>query len=146
MPPRDVIWLWKRLFIPTERKSTMGFFGELGSDLRERKRLIAAVFASACIAVATFLAGTWAGSSGMFTLRPVTASAPHPDNPPPPAAPKPGDMCCGMKMPDKMMPDMPKPSGMPMPGGMMPSETPMPGGMMPSGMMPGGMPTPGNSG
>ena len=114
----------------------MGFFGELGSDLRERKRLIAAVFASACIAVATFLAGTWAGSSGMFTLHPVTASAPHPDNPPPPAAPKPGDMCCGMKMPDKMMPDMPKPSGMPMP-----SETPMPGGMMPSGT-----PMPSNSG
>ncbi|MDT5409142.1 MAG: hypothetical protein QOG14_1362 [Mycobacterium sp.] len=117
----------------------MGFFGELGSDLRERKRLIAAVFASACIAVATFLAGTWAGSSDMFTLHPVTASAPHPDNPPPPAAPTPGDMCCGMKMPDKMMPDMPKPSGMPMPGGMMPSETPTPGGMMPGGMMPGGM-------
>ena len=57
----------------------MGFFGELGSDLRERKRLIAAVFASACIAVA-ILAGTWAGSSGMFTVHPVTASAPHPDN------------------------------------------------------------------
>jgi hypothetical protein len=135
----------------------MGFFGELGSDLRERKRLIAAVFASACIAVATFLAGTWAGSSGMFTLHPVTASAPHPDNPPPPAAQKPGGMCCGMKMPDKMMPDMPKPGGMPMPGGMMPSESPMPGGMMPSetptpggmmpgGMMPGGMPMPSNSG
>ena len=130
----------------------MGFFGELGSNLRERKRLIAAVFAIACIAVATFLAGTWAGSSGMFTLHPVTASAPHPDNPPPPAAPKPGDMCCDMKMPDKMMPDMPKPSGMPMPsgtpmpGGMMPSGTPMPGGMMPSGMIPSGMPMPSNSG
>ena len=130
----------------------MGFFGELGSDLRERKRLIAAVFASACIAVATFLAGTWAGSSDMFTLHPVTASAPHPDNPPPPAAPKPGGMCCDMKMPDKMMPDMPKPSGMPMPGeapmprGMMPGQTPMPGGMMPGGMMPSGTPMPGNSG
>jgi len=113
----------------------MGFFGELGSDLRERKRLIAAVFASACIAVATFLAGTWAGSSGMFTLHPVTASAPHPDNPPPPAAPKPGDMCCDMKMPDKMMPDMPKPSGMPMPSGT----------LMPGGMMPSGTPMPSNS-
>lgn len=135
----------------------MGFFGELGSDLRERKRLIAAIFASACIAVATFLVGTWAGSSGMFTLHPVTASAPHPDNPPPPAAPKAGDMCCDVKMPDKMMPDMPKPSGMPMPsgapmpggmmpGGMMPSETPMPGAMMPGGMMPTGTPMPSNSG
>ena len=112
----------------------MGFFGELSSNLRERKRVIAAVFAFACIAVATFLAGTWAGSSGIFTLHPVTASAPHPDNPPAPAAPKPGNMCCDMKMPDKMMPDMPKPSGMPMPSG-----TPMPGGMMPSGMMPSGM-------
>lgn len=124
----------------------MGFFGELGSDLRERKRVIAAVFAAACIALATFLAGTWAGSSGMFTLHPVTASAPRPDNPPPPAASKPGDMCCDMKMPaGKMMPDMPKPSGMPMSSG-----TPMPGGMMPSmmpsGMMPSGMPMPSKTG
>ena len=56
----------------------MGFFGELSSDLRERKRVIAAVFAFACIAVATFLAGTWAGSSGIFTLHPVTARPPTP--------------------------------------------------------------------
>lgn len=124
----------------------MGFFGELSSDLRERKRVIAAVFAFACIAVATFLAGTWAGSSGVFTLHPVTAAAPHPDSPPAPAAPRPGDMCCDMKMPDKMMPDMPKPSGMPMPSGTPMPGGMMPGGMMPSGMMPSGTPMPGNSG
>jgi hypothetical protein len=99
----------------------MGFFSELGSALRERKRVIAAVFAFGCIAVATFLAGTWAGSSEMFTPHPMTASTKHPQDPPPPAAPKPGGMCCEMQMPaDKMMPEMPKPSGMPMPSGMMP--------------------------
>lgn len=120
----------------------MGFFSELGSNLRGRKRMIAAVFAFACMAVAIFFVGTWAGSSGMLTLHPVTASAPHPNNAPPPAAPKPDGMCCGMKMPaDMKMPDMKMPSGMPMPGGMMPnmpSSTPMPSGApMPGGMMPG---------
>jgi hypothetical protein len=88
----------------------MGFFAELGSRLRVRKRVIGAVLASSCIAVASFLAGTWAGSSEVPAPRPVTTAAPHPDNPPKPGASKPGDMCCGMSMPDMSMP-----SGMPMP-------------------------------
>ena len=95
----------------------MGFFGELGSRLRERKRVIGAVVAFACIAVAVFLAGTWAGSSGVPAPRPMMTSAPHPNNPPKPGGSKPGDMCCGMSMPDMSMPSrMPMPSGMPMPG------------------------------
>jgi hypothetical protein len=128
----------------------MGFFGELGSGLRERKRVIAAVLAIACIGVATFLAGAWATSSQISGPRSVAVSAPHPDDPPPPAEPKSGDMCCSMKQPDKMMPSaMPMPSGAPMPGGMpqhggmpMPSGAPMPGGMPQHG----GMPMPGETG
>jgi hypothetical protein len=89
----------------------MGFFRELGSRIRERKRVIGAVLASACIAMAGFLAGTWAGSSGVPAPRPATTSAPHPNNPAKPGASKPGDMCCGMSMPDMSMP-----SGMPEPG------------------------------
>ncbi len=117
----------------------MGFFSELGSNLRERKRVIAAVLAFTGIAVAIFFIGTWVGSAGMFTLRPATASTPHPDNAP--AAPKPGGMCCDMKMPaDKMMPDMP--NGMPMPRGAMPT---MPSGM-PMPNMPSGMPMPSRTG
>lgn len=102
----------------------MGLFGELGSRLRERRRVIGAVLASASIAVATFLAGTWAGSSEVPTPRPMTTSAPHPNNPSKPGASKPGDMCCGMSMPDMSMPSgMPMPSSMPMPSGMpMPSK------------------------
>jgi hypothetical protein len=110
----------------------MGFFGGLGSSLRERKRVIAAVLAIVCIGVATFLAGAWATSSQMSAPHSVAVSAPHPDNPPPPAEPKSGEMCCNMKQPDKMMPSaMPMPSGRPTPGGM-----PMPGGMPQHGTMP----------
>ena len=95
----------------------MGSFSKLGSRLRERKRVIGAVLTFACIAVASFLAGTWAGSSGVPAPRPVTTSAPHPNNPPKPGASKPADMCCGMSMPEMTMPrGMPMPSGMPMPG------------------------------
>jgi hypothetical protein len=88
----------------------MGFFGELASRLRERKRVIGAALAFACIAVASFFAGTWAGSSDVLAPRPATTSAPHPNKPPTPGAAKPGAMCCDMSMPD-----MPMPSGMPMP-------------------------------
>ena len=103
----------------------MASFGELGSRLRERKRVIGAVLASASIAVASFLAGTWAGSSEVPAPLPVTTSAPHPNNPPKPGASKPADMCCGMSMPEMTMPSrMPMPSGMPIPSGMpMPSKT-----------------------
>lgn len=122
----------------------MAFFGGLGSGLRERKRVTAAVLAIACIGVGTFLAGAWAASSQLSAPRPVAVSAPHPDNPPPPAEPKSDDMCCNMKKPDNMMPSaMPMPSSAPMPGGMpMPSRAPMPGGMPPHGSMPmpSGMP------
>jgi hypothetical protein len=94
----------------------MGFFGELGSRLRGRKRVIGAGLAFVCIAVAIFFAGTWAGSSDVLAPRPATTSAPHPNNPPTPGASKPGTMCCGMSMPDMPMPrGMPMPSGMPMP-------------------------------
>ncbi len=122
----------------------MGFFGEVGSRLRERKRVIAAVLAIASIAVATFFLGAWATSSPIFAPRPVAVSAPHPDDPPPPAKPKSGEMCCDKKQPDKMMPTaMPSPGGAPMPGGMpMPGGAPMPGGMP----MPGSMPMTGATG
>jgi len=111
------------VFRHSEREeATMGFFGELGSRLGERKRVIGAALAFACIAVASFLAGTWAGSPEVLAPRPVTNSAPHPNNPPTPGAAKPGEMCCGMSMPDMSMPSaMPMPSGMPM----MPSGMPM---------------------
>jgi hypothetical protein len=111
----------------------MSFFTKVGANLRDRKRTVAAVLAFATIAVASFLAGTWASSSGAFTLGPAKASQQHaPDAPKPPDAPEPEGMCCGMSMPmdkmgmsmDKMAPNMPMPT---------PSETPMPSGMpMPS--------------
>jgi hypothetical protein len=116
----------------------MSFFSKVGANLRGRKRTVAAVFAFAIIAVASFLAGTWTSSPGGFTLGPAKASQQHaPDAPKPSDAPKPEGMCCGMSMPmDKMAPNMPMPmpSGMPGPSGMpAPSGTPMPSGMpMPS--------------
>jgi hypothetical protein len=110
----------------------MGFFGELGSRLRGRKRVIAAVLALASIAVATYLAGAWATSWQMSAPRSVVVSAPHPDAPPPPDESESGEMCCKTKQPDKMMP-----GAMPMPGGApMPSGRPMPGGMPQHGRMP----------
>jgi hypothetical protein len=114
---------------------TMSFFTKVGANLRDRKRTVAAVLAFATIAAASFLAGSWTGSSGAFTLGPAIASQQQAPNAPKPSdAPKPEGMCCGMAMSmdkmgtptDKMAPQMPMP--MPMPG-----ETPMPSGMpMPS--------------
>jgi hypothetical protein len=116
----------------------VSFFSKVGANLRDRKRTVAAVLAFATIAVASFLAGAWTGSSGAFTLGPAKASQQQaPNAPKPPDAPMPGGMCCGMPMSmdkmgtptDKMEPHMPMP---------MPSGTPMPSGMP----APGGMPMP----
>ena len=119
----------------------MSFFTKVGANLRDRKRTVAAVLAFATIAVASFIAGTWASSSGAFTLGPAKASQQHAaDAPKPPDGPKPEGMCCGMSMPmekmgmpmDKMTPNMPMPTPSNTP---MPSDTPMPPGMpMPTGM------------
>lgn len=64
----------------------MGFFGKLGAGFRERKRVAAGIFAAAVIAMASFLIGTWAASSGAFTLRPPTVSGSHSSDVPAPGA------------------------------------------------------------
>jgi len=119
----------------------MSFFSKVGANLRDRKRTVATVLAVAIIAVATFLAGTWTGSSGAFTLGPAKASQQHAPN-----APKREGMCCGMPrtmdqmgMPmDKMEPNTPTPTPT---GTPMPSSKPMPPGMPGMGMpMPSGTP------
>jgi thiol-disulfide isomerase/thioredoxin len=55
----------------------MGFFSELGAGFCERKRAVAGIFVAAGIAMASFLIGTWAASSGVFTLRPPKISGSH---------------------------------------------------------------------
>jgi peroxiredoxin len=64
----------------------MGFFGVLGAGFRERKRTVAAIFVAAGVAMASFLIGSWAASSGVFTLRPSIIASPHPNNVPVPGA------------------------------------------------------------
>lgn len=115
----------------------MGFFSRPGTGSGQSARAVAGVFALAGIALASFLAGSWAASSGVFTLRPLTVSAPHPNNMPAPAPGKPCPMMSG-GMP--MRGGMPMPSGMPMaPEKMMPN--------MPTPNMPTpNMPTPGKTG
>lgn len=103
----------------------MGLISKLSTKLRERRRTVAAVLASAVIGLGIFLAGTWAGSSGTFTPPLVGVSAQHA-----PDAPEPGDKCCGKPMnKNKMGPNVP--GGMPtdqmrpsMPGGI-PMEEPV---------------------
>jgi hypothetical protein len=120
----------------------MGFVGNLGAKLRERKRVVAAVLSITAVMVGVFLAGTWAGSSGAFTGGPVKAATQQvPDKAPTqqaPVAPKPEGMCCSEPM-GKMGADMP--------GGMSMAKmgADMPGGMQMGKMgadMPGGMPMP----
>ncbi len=100
----------------------MGSFSKLGVKLRERKRTVGTILAFTVIAVASFFAGSWTGSSGAFTLGPMNAAHQHAlDAPERPDAPKPGGKRCDMSMPmDHMhMPsEMPKRSGMPMPSEM----------------------------
>lgn len=95
----------------------MGMFNTLGTTLRERRRTIAATLAFVGIAAGIFLAGTWAGSSGAFTLGPVTDVASHARNAPPPNVSKSDDGCSDKPMPhDTMGPSMPMPSDKAGPG------------------------------
>jgi hypothetical protein len=130
----------------------MGFVGNLGTKLRERKRVVAAVLSITVMVVGVFLAGTWAGSSGALTGGPVKAATQRVPGAAPtrqaPDAPKPEGMC------DKTMAmeKGPNPaSGMPMgkmgadmSGGMSMANMPM--GNMPMGKigpnMTSGMPMP----
>ena len=119
----------------------MGIFGTLGSAVRERRRAIAASLAFVGVALGIFFAGSWAGSSGAFTLGPVTASASHAKNAPSPRVPNSDEGCSVQPMPsDKMRPNMPMPGGMP--SDQMCPDMPMgkmgPGG--PMGKMGPGMP------
>lgn len=119
----------------------MGTFSKLGIKLREHQRAIAATLALVGIAVAIFFAGTWAGSSGAFTLDPATALASHARHAPPPNAPTSDDVCSDKSMPShKMGPNMPMPGAMPSdeagPG--MPSDTMCPD--MPMGKTGASMP------
>lgn len=91
----------------------MGFFGTVGAKLRQRKAAIATVLAFSVIGLGLFLVGTWAGSTGAFTLGTVTASAP-PAGDTPGNAPNHEVMCCGKPMPMDKGPDMSMPGGMPM--------------------------------
>jgi hypothetical protein len=124
----------------------MGFVGNLGAKLRERKRVVTAVLSITVIVVGVFLAGTWAGSSGAFTggsVKAATQQVPEkaaaqqaPD------APKPEGMCCDKPMAMNKGPN--PPSGMPMgkmgagmSDGMSMANTPM--ANMPMGKMGAGM-------
>lgn len=91
----------------------MGIFSNVGAGMRERKRLAAAVLAGACIALAAFFAGAWAGSSGALTLTSSPANVSAPGAPMAPNMPTPmsGKMCCE-HMKD-MMKNMPNMSNMP---------------------------------
>lgn len=107
----------------------MGFFSTVGVRLTERKRLAAAVLGGLCVAVAAFFAGTWAGSSGTFTLtaNPAPVSAPGAPAASGAGGSMDGKMCCegmqGMQgMMKDMMKDMPNmPADMPMQPGAAPT-------------------------
>jgi hypothetical protein len=118
----------------------MGFVGNLGAKLRERKRVVAAVLSITVIVVGVFLAGTWAGSSGAFTGGPVKAASQQV-----PDAPKPEGMCCDKPMAMNKGPNPMGKMGADMPGGMSMGKmgADMPGGMSMGKMgadMSGGMP------
>lgn len=111
----------------------MGMFNTLGTTLREARRTIAATLAFVGIAVGIFVAGSWAGSSGAFTLGPVTDVATHARNASPPNASESDDGCSDKPMPhDTMGPNMPMPSDKAGPG--MSSDKTC--GDMPMGKMP----------
>ncbi|UVO13197.1 hypothetical protein NM962_03340 [Mycobacterium sp. SVM_VP21] len=81
----------------------MGIFRKLSTKFGEHKRRVAATSAYTGIAVAVFVAGAWAGSSGALTLGPTPAMTSHAMHAPEANGHEPEESCCDKPMPDGAM-------------------------------------------
>ncbi|WP_409427045.1 hypothetical protein [Mycobacterium sp. SMC-11] len=113
----------------------MAIFRKLRTKFGEHKRRVAGTLAFTGLAVAVFVAGAWAGSSGALTLGTTPTAASHAMHSPAPhghdsdGSPMPaGEMGPNMKKHGEMGPNMKKHGEMP-PGEMGPNKKPMKPGM-----------------
>lgn len=105
----------------------MGIFRKLSTKFGEHKRRVAATLAFTGIAVAVFVAGAWAGSSGALTFGQTPAMASHAMHSPTTDSHESDGSCCDKPMPGgEMGPNMKKHGEMP-PGGMGPNKPMQPG-------------------
>ncbi|MEB3019812.1 hypothetical protein [[Mycobacterium] crassicus] len=82
----------------------MGIFRTVGTKIGEHKRRVAGVLAFTGIAVAVFVAGAWAGSSGALTLGPTPAVVSHATHSPATNGHESDGSCCDKPMPRGEMP------------------------------------------
>ncbi|MGB3332382.1 MAG: hypothetical protein WBA79_06205 [Mycobacterium sp.] len=87
----------------------MGIFRKLSTKFGEHKRRVAATLAFTGIAVAVFVTGAWAGSSGALTFGQTPAMTAHAMHAPGANGHEPEESCCDKPMPaGEMGPGMKK--------------------------------------
>lgn len=87
----------------------MGVFRKLGTKFGEHKRRVAGTLAFTGIAVAVFVAGAWAGSSGALTWGQTPAVTSHAMHAPATDGHGPEEPCCDKPVPaGEMSPSMKK--------------------------------------